>query len=221
MDITPQYAEDVYSAYEHVHGVLRSCTASYARFLGRLAHDDHEVLLTEAPAAPAIVSMSNAKVSVLGRLAARSGSDILAVAEDSEEFEIESLGPVALYAMRGSTLGLLALAGQVVVVSLDREASSGDAVVALHGEKVYVRRFHQDRRELSRTTLAADSSGSANVPPAILIPTAATRVRPVIGVLYDAQKILGSDEAVAVTSSEMLNRDLVAARIVECLSGDL
>ena len=38
---------------------------------------------------------------------------------------------------------------------------------------------------------------------------------PVIGVLYDAQKTLGSDEAVAVTTSEILNRDLVAARIVE------
>ena len=159
--------------------------------------------------------MSDAKLSVLGRLAARSGSDILAVAEDGEEFEIESLGPVALYAVRGSTLGLVALAGQVVVVSLDREASQGDAVVALHGEKAYARRFHRDRRELSRTILVADSSGSANVPPVILLPTAATRVMPVIGVLYDAQTIPGPDEAVAVNSSEILDRKLVAARIVE------
>ena len=215
LDITPQDAADVYSTYEHVHGILRSCTASYARFLGRLAHEDHEIVLTDAPAAPTVVSMSDAKLSVLGRLAARSGSDILAVAEDSEKFEIESLGPVALYAVRGSTLGLVALAGQVVVVSLDREAYQGEAVVALHGEKAYARRFHRDRRHLSRTILAADSSGSANVPPAILIPTAATRVMPVIGVLYDAQTIPSPDEAVAVKSSEILDRKLVAARIVE------
>ena len=52
IDITPQDAADVYSAYEHVHGILRSCTASYARFLGRLTHEDHELVLTDAPAAP-------------------------------------------------------------------------------------------------------------------------------------------------------------------------
>lgn len=215
MDITPQDAEDVYSAYEHVHGILRSCTASYARFLGRLAHEDHDIVLTDAPSTPVIVSLSQAKLPVLGTLAARSGSDILAVAEDSEEFEIDALGPVALYAVRGSTLGLVALPGQVVVVSLDREVSQGDAAIALHGEKAYARRFHRDRRDLSRTILAADSSGSANVPPAILLPTAATRVMPVVGVLYDAQTIPGPDEAVAVNSSNILDRKLVAARIVE------
>ena len=215
MDITPQDAADVDMAYEGVHSILRSCTASYARFLGRLAHEDHDIVLTDAPAAPAVVRMATTRLSVLGKLAARSGSDILAVEEDREQFEIDSLGPFAMYVVRGSTLGLMALAGQVVIVSLDREAAEGDAVVALHGEKAYARRFHRDRQDLSRTVLAADYSGSANVPPAILIPSAATRVMPIIGVLYDSQSTRGPDEAVAVTSSEILDRKLLAARIVE------
>ena len=215
MDITPQDAADVYQAYENVLGILRSCTASYARFLGRLTHDDRDVVLTDAPAAPAAVSMPDTGLSVLGKLAARSGTDILAASEEKEQFELDSLGPVALYVLRGSTLGLLALPGQVAIVSLDREATEGDAVIALHGEKAYARRFHRDRRDLSRTVLAADSSGSENIPPAIVIPTARTRVMPIIGVLYDAQGMTGPDEAVSVRSTEILTRKLVAARIVE------
>ncbi len=49
----------------------------------------------------------------------------------------------------------------------------------------------------------------------MLVPTAATRVMPIIGVLYDDQTAPGPDEAVAVDGSEILSRKLVAAHIVE------
>ena len=215
MDITPQDAADVYKAYQSVHSILRGCTASYARFLGRLTNEDRDLVLTDAPAAPSVVSFPEKNLAVLGKLAARSGADILATGDEQEHIRLDSLGSIALYVVRGSTLGLLALAGQVVIVSLDREAEEGDPVVALHREKAFARRFHRDRKDPSRTILAADFSGSQNVPPAMLIPTAATRVMPIIGVLYDAKRTPGPDEAVAVDSSEILSRKLVAARIVE------
>ena len=213
--ITPRDAADVADAYESVHSLLRSCTASYARFLGRLPSEDRHLALTDAPAAPNVVRLPKMELPVLGNLAARSGADILATGDHHDRFHLDALGSIALYVVRGSTLGLLALPGQVVIVSLDSEAADGDPVVALHRDRAFARRFHRDRADPSRTLLAADFSGSENVPPAMLVPTAATRVMPIIGVLYDVRTIPGPDEAVPVDSTEILSRKLAAAHIVE------
>ena len=215
IEITPKDAEDVQNAYDSVYGILQSCTASYARFFGRLTNKDRDLILADAPPPPNIVTLPNTSLPVLGKLAARSSADIFALADDQEPFLLDSLGSVALYVVRGSTLGLVALPGQVVIVSLDREAEEGQPVVALHQGKTYARRFHRDRRDLSRTILASDFSGSDNVPPAILVPTAATRAMPIIGVLYDTQTKPSPDEAASVESSEILSRKLAAARIIE------
>ena len=205
----------VLKAYENVHSILRSCTASYARFLGRTTSTDHDLVLTDAPPRPNVVRLPDVQLPVLGNLAARSGADILAVGDHQDQIHLDALGTVALYVVRGSTLGLLALPGQVVIVSLDSEATDGDAVIALYRDKAFARRFHRDRKDPSRTVLVADFSGSENVPPAMLVPTAATRIMPIIGVLYDAQTIPGPDEAVPVDSTEILSRKLAAAHIVE------
>ena len=215
MDITPRDAADVHKTYESVHSILRSCTASYARFLGRLTSRDRDLVLTDVPASPNFVRLPEVQLPVLGQLAARSSADILAIGDDQDRINLDSLGSIALYVVRGSTLGLLALPGQVVIVSLDREAADGDLVVALHRDKAFARRFHRDRKDPSRTLLAADFSGSENVPPAMLVRTAATRVMPIIGVLYDTQSIPGPDEAVAIDSTGILSRKLAAAHIVE------
>lgn len=215
MDITPQDADDVNRAYESVHSILRSCSASYARFMGRLTSEERDFILADAPATPDAFQLPENKLPILGNLAARSSADILAITEDHEQFALESLGAVALYAVRGPTLGSLALSGQVVIVSLDREPVEGEPVIALYKSKTLARRFHRDRRDPSRTVLAADRSGTERVPPVMIVPTAATRAMPVIGILYDAQKPGGQDEAVAVPSSDILSRTLTIARIVE------
>lgn len=215
MDITPGDAAEVHSLYETVHSLLRSCTVSYARFLGRLTSADRDLVLTDVPAPPNVVLLPKAQLPVLGNLAARSSADILAIGDNQEEIHLGSLGSVALYVVRGSTLGLLALPGQVVIVSLDKEATDGDPVVALHRDKAFARRFHRDRKDPTRTLLTADSSGSENVPPGMLVRTATTRVMPIVGVLYDTQTAPGPDEAVAVDATEILSRKLAAAHIVE------
>src|SRR5690606_18278406 len=48
-----------------------------------------------------------------------------------------------------------------------------------------------------------------------IVPTASTRVMPIIGILYDSQKPAGQDEAVLVPSSDVLARTLAVAHIVE------
>src|SRR5690606_29265560 len=111
MDVTPQDAADVNTAYENVHSTLRSCSASYARFMGRLTSEDRDFILADAPLAPDALQLSDRKLPVLGSLAARSSAEILAIAQDNEQFSLETLGAVALYAVRGPTLGSLALAG--------------------------------------------------------------------------------------------------------------
>lgn len=215
MDVTPQDAEDVNKAYENVHSTLRSCSASYARFMGRLTSEDRDFMLADAPMAPDATQLPDKKLPVLGTLAARSSADILAIAEVHEQFTLGSLGDVALYAVRGPTLGSLALVGQVVIVSLEREPVEGDPVIALYKGRAFARRYHRDRNDPSRTVLTADRSGTERVPPVLITPTAATRAMPIIGVLYDAQKPGGPDEAVAVPSSDILLRNLAVAHIVE------
>lgn len=215
MDVTPQDADDVNKAYENVHSTLRSCSAAYARFMGRLTNEDRDLVLADAPAAPDAVRLPDKKLPILGKLAARSSADILAIANDHEQFALKSLGAVALYAVRGPTLGSLALPGQVVIVSLDREPVEGEPVIALCKGRVFARRFHRDKKDPSRTVLAADRSGTERVPPVKVVPTVATRAMPIIGILYDAQKPAGRDEAVAVHASDILSRKLAVASIVE------
>ncbi|MDE0149743.1 MAG: ATP-binding protein [Rhodospirillaceae bacterium] len=215
VNITPQDAADVHREYESVHSILRSCTAAYARFLGRLTNEDRSHMLADAPVAPAPAIVPNLELPVLGELAARSNSDILAIERDQEQFQLSSLGDIALYVIRGSTFGTLALPGQIAIVSLEREAEEGETAIALYQGKAFARRIHRDRKDLSRTLLVSDLSGSENVPPSMLVPTTATRAMPIIGVLYDTRTVVGRDEAVVVESSDTLTRNLAVARIVE------
>ncbi|GAA3109941.1 AAA family ATPase [Rhizobium viscosum] len=214
-EITPQDAHDVNSAYENVHSVLRSCTASYARFMGRLTNDERDLLLVDAPVTPDSISMPTEKIPVIGKLAARSSSDIVAVEEDREFISLDTLGAIALYGVRGPTLGSIALAGQVVMVSLDREPIEGEPVIALYKNRIFARRFHRDKKDPSKTVLAADRSGTDRVPPVEIVSTAVTRVMPIVGVLFEALRFAGQEEALPVNSSDILSRRLMLARIVE------
>lgn len=213
--VTPADAADVETVYESIDNLLRSCTATYARFLGRLTGSERDLLGVDAPPAPDPVTLPIGALPVLGTLAARSGADILAGSGDGELLDVSSFGPVALYVVRAATLGSLAIPGQVVLVALDREASEGQPVIALHRGKIFARRFHRDRKDLSRTILASDRSGTEQVPPALIVPTAATRVLPVIGVLYDSQNPFAQGEAVAVEASDILSKRLVTAKVAE------
>ena len=214
-EITPVDAGDVEIAFREIDHLLRSCIASYARFMGRLTREDSELFLFEQPAAPAAVQSVPSPIPVLGTLAARSTSDILASPENETTIDVSTFGPIALYAVRSPCLGSLALSGQIVIASLDREARDGDPVIALCGDRVYARRIAKDQRDPSRITVIADRSGPERVPTALILPRAKTRLLPIVGILYEQVSAPGQDEACLVDSSPIWERALDAARIVD------
>ncbi|ASL43723.1 DNA replication and repair protein RecF [Burkholderia sp. AD24] len=214
-NVTPHDAGEVDRAFDEVDQLLRSCSASYARFMGRLTREDEHLFFAASPPAPAAITLSNSPIPILGTFSARTYSDSIAVEGESSTFSLDSLGDVALFAIRSSSLGALALPGQVVIASISRQAKSGDPVIALFGEKVLARRYHTDLSDTSRLTFACDQSATEKVAPAITLQRSRVRVLPIVGILYESVPRAGSGEAHPVNSSSVLHKSLFAARITE------
>ena len=214
-DVTPHEAGQVDEAFNEIDRLMRSCSASYARFMGRLTREDRDLFLSDLPPAPAPAPVAKEPVRVLGDVSARSSADVLAAGETAELFDFAMLGDIAFYGVRSPGLSPLSLQGQVVMVSLEMEALDGDPVVALSGDSMYLRRLSADRRDPSRVILVCDQTGAERVPPSLLLPRARTRLLPIIGVLYDQESFAGKDEVVATHGSRLLGRDLVASRVTD------
>ncbi len=214
-DVTPHEAGEVDEAFNEIDRLLRSCSASYARSMGRLTREDRDLFLSDLPPAPAPALIPKELIQVVGDVSARSSTDILASGEAAEIFDLTGFGEIAFYGVRSPGLSPLALQGQVVVVSLEMEAQDGDPVVALCGNRIYLRRLLADRRDPSRLILSCDQTGTERVPPSLLLPRARTRLLPVIGVLYDQESFAGKEEAIAIQGSKLLERHLVAARVMD------
>lgn len=214
-EVTPFEAGKVGSVFDEIDRLLRSCSASYARFMGRLTREDKDLFLADMPKAPERIALNKRQIPLLGDVSARSSSDILAVAQAGQTFDLDELGEVALYGVRSPGLGPLALQGQIVVVSLEREARDGDPVVALCEDRSYLRRLLGDKRDPSRVILACDQTGTERVPPTLMLPRAKTRLLPIIGVLYDQESFGGKDEVSPVDACKLLERDFVAARVTD------
>ena len=149
-DVTPYMAGEVKETFTKISRLLRSCTASYARFMGRLSHEERDLFLSDPPHAPAPALMPKEHMQVFGDVSARSSADALASGEATEIFDLTELGEIAFYGVRSLGLSPLALKGQVVIVSLEIEAQDGDPVIALSGDKIYLRRLLADRSDPSR-----------------------------------------------------------------------
>ena len=214
-DVTPHEAGEVDKAFNEINHLLRSCSASYARFMGRLTREDRDLFLSDLPPAPAPARMPRDFMQLVGNVSARSSADVFASGETAEIFDLSELGEVAFYGVRSPGLSPLVLQGQVALVSLEMEAQDGDPVVALCGNKTYLRRLSADRRDRSRLILACDQTGAERVPPSLLLPRAQTRLLPVIGVLYEQERFAGNEEAIPVQGAKLLERALVAARVMD------
>ncbi|MEL7699085.1 MULTISPECIES: AAA family ATPase [unclassified Citromicrobium] len=214
-EITPYEAEQVSEVFDHIDRLLRSCSAAYARFMGRLTREDRDLFLIDTPPAPAPVALAKTPLPLLGEVSARSSANVLALAQPGETFNLNELGEIALYGVRSPGLGSFALQGQVVIVSLEQEAGDGDPVIALSDGKIYLRRLLADRRDPSRVVLACDRTGTDRVPPTLVLPRSKTRLLPVAGVLYDQESFDGREEACPIDASKILDRTLVAARVTD------
>lgn len=214
-EITPHDATIVDGAYNRISSLLESCEASYTRFRLRSENTVGDGKPTPMPSLPSAVLLPDVQLTSLGQLAAQTDINLLASDDEYHQFNLDSLGPFALYAVRRPSLGLIALPSQVVIASLEIEAVDGDLVVALYGDRTFLRRFHVDKNNPTQVVLASDRSGTENVPTTLIFPRVSTRVLPIIGVLYDSQKIPGKDEAIAIEATEILTRQLVAAEVSE------
>jgi len=195
--------------------LVRSCTASYARFMGRLTREEEELYLMQRPSGPRGVTLEGYNMAVLGQLAARDTSDLLAAPGQVERFDLDSLGSVAFYTIRASTLGGLALPGQTVLVSTEREPKDGEPVIALLDDKVYARHLGLSLRDPSRVMLWSDRSYADNVPPILQAARLKARLMPSIAVLFDNRSASWRDEAMEVDGSPLLTDNLHAARVVD------
>lgn len=214
-NVTPYDAEEVNKAFDEVDRLMRSCSAAYARFMGRLTREDEDIFFSAPPTAPQAIVLNKTPIRNLGDFSARTHTDALAVEGEFTTFSFDSLGEVALFAIRSSSLGSLALPGQIVAASLSGDAKNGDPVIALYGSSVFARRYHSDQSDFSRLTLACDQSGTERVAPALTLPRNKVRVLPIVGILYDNVSQDGANEARSVDSCSVLNRPLLAARIIE------
>ncbi len=214
-DVTPYDAGEVDKAFDEVDRLLRSGSASYARFMGRLTREDEDLFFVAPPSAPPAILLDKKPIRVLGDFSARTRADALEVETESATFSFDSLGEIALFAIRGSSLASLALPGQIVAASLSGEAKNGGPVIALYGSSVLARRYHSDQSDSSKLTLACDQSGTERVAPALTLPRNKVRVLPIVGVFYDNVSQDGANEARSVDSCSILDRPLLAARIIE------
>ena len=214
-ELTPRDAAIVACAYDRIRSLLNSCEDSYTRFRNRPQNTINDRKAAPMPARPVAMQLQNVQLPLLGKIAARTDINLLASDDEQHQFSLDTLGPVVFYAVRGPSLGLIALPGQVVIASLEHEAADGDPVVALYEDRTYVRRFHQDKKFPSQVALVPDRSGTENVPPVIISPKESTRIMPIVGVLYDSLKMPAKDEALAIETSAILSRELVAAEVAE------
>ncbi|WP_421560444.1 ATP-binding protein [Pseudomonas sivasensis] len=213
--ITPYDAGVVADGFLEVDRMIRSCAASYARFMGRLTRDDEDMFFAEAPPAPAALVNTPQHYHVHGDFSAKTQDHVASSGEPAATLSLESLGEIALYAIQSDSLGAFARKGQVVIVSLDRAAKCGEPVVALYNDKIFARRYHSDKSDVSKLTLACEQSVSERVAPALVLRRNKVRLMPIVGVLYDSVVAVGRDEAQVLSKSAILGAPLTAARVVD------
>ena len=117
-DVTPHDAGEVNRVFNDINRRLRSCTAAYARFMGRLTREEENLVSDNLPPVPAPTVLGTRPIQVLGQVSARSSADLLADGLDAQLFELARLGAVACYGVRSQGLSPIALQGQVVIASL-------------------------------------------------------------------------------------------------------
>ena len=84
----------------------------------------------------------------------------------------------------------------------------------LNNDKIFARRYHSDKSDVSKLTLACEQSVSERVAPALVLRRNKVRLMPIVGVLYDSVTVVGRDEAQALSNSAILEAPLAAARVV-------
>jgi AAA domain len=214
--ITPADAETVRVSYEEVFTSIDACWLAYARFMGRLPPEQAVAEVKKAPAEPVVIALPTKPISIVGRLAARErGTPLSTIEGATETFDLRSLGDVSLFTLRAPTLGLVALPGQTLIVSVGTEVKNGDLAVAQTAGRTYARRIGIDPTDMTRIALESMSSSNARVPPTHFVQRSGTTLSKVVGVLFDdTSSTRSTHEAIPATNSVVLDQVLAVAVVV-------
>ncbi|WP_413207346.1 ATP-binding protein [Rhodospirillum sp. A1_3_36] len=214
--ITPGEAAVVADHFDTVLKAIDACWNTYARHMRRLPPDEGDLLAgAGAPTPPTAMTSTNSNFPIVGHLAAHDvGTALPDLEAETATFQLDGLGQIALYTLRTNTLGMVALQGQTLIVSLDEQPNRGDLAVVQTAGRTYARRIAINRDDRARIVLETLQS-TANVPPTHFVMQATSRVLKIIGVLFDnAQPGRGSDEAIQTNRSQILDQATCVARVV-------
>ncbi len=214
--ITPVDAEIVRASYDEMFAAIDACWLAYARFMGRLPPEQAIAEVKKAPTAPVVIPLPATPISVVGRLAAREqGAPLSTIEGATERFDLSSLGDISLFTLRAPTLGLVALPGQTLVVSVGAEVKNGDLAIVQTAAKTYARRIGIDPTDMTRIALESILSSNARVPPTYFAQRSGATLSKVVGVLFDEIAPARSiHEALPASKSGILDQVLAAAVVV-------
>ncbi|MDG3442872.1 ATP-binding protein [Nitrospirillum amazonense] len=214
--VTPGEAAIVAEHHDIVLKAIDACWTTYARHMRRLPPEEGDLSAgAKAPAPPAAITFTNTNFPIIGNLAAHGiGTALVDLEAATASFQLETLGDIALYTLRANTLGMVALQGQTLIVSLSEQPRHGDLAVVQTAGRTYARRIGIDRRDPSRIALETLQS-TANVPPTHFVMQATSRVLKIIGVLFDnTQSGHGQDEAILTDVSQIIKQVTGVAQVV-------
>lgn len=214
--VTPGEAAIVAEHHDAVLKAIDACWTTYARHMRRLPPQEGDLSAgAGAPAPPAAIAFANTNFPMIGNLAAHGiGTALIDLEAATTSFQLDDLGEIALYTLRANTLGMVALQGQTLIVSLNEQPRHGDLAVVQAAGKTYARRIGIDRHDPSRIALETLQS-TANVPPTHFVMQAASRILKIIGVLFDnVQPGRGQDEAILADASQIIEQVSGVAQVV-------
>jgi hypothetical protein len=81
--VTPHEGGEVAKSFKEIDRLLRSCSASYARFMGRLTREDKDLYITVLPPLPDRPTLNNAAIPLLGDISVRNHADKMTVTDEN------------------------------------------------------------------------------------------------------------------------------------------
>jgi hypothetical protein len=214
--LTPVEAKIVQASYVAVLSAIDACWNAYARFMRRLPAPNEFVAGEKTPSAPSVIKFSKPLLPLVGKLAAHgSGTALVDVDDAISVFNLEDLGDSSLFTLRANTLGVTALPGQTLIVSVDEEVRHGDLAVVQTGSNVFARRIGIDRQDPSRIALESLQS-ITKAPPTHFVVRAVSRMNKITGVVFDAaiRDRSSSGEVVPLETSSVLSQVKAVAKVV-------
>ncbi len=186
-EITYYEVNEVRSQCVHVLELVENAYLEYERWLQR----DLPAAVPDRPSLPGRGATVQFSVPMFDDLAAATReSGITEIREAQELFTSDCLGAYAVYVIHSESFGFAAEKNCRAIVRLDDEpVDDNSLVIALHGDKVYARRFLQQFTNPEVVGLSSEDANPMNRAPSLLLPTTEVRLLKVVGIIFDGTPV--------------------------------